>query len=1059
MVFLQNFSMQSSKLRLSFLSFCLLLAAFAIGQGADISINGYIFDSTARKPIQGASITAKNLSTGFSTTVASDNKGQFKVANLPVGTYTVLLSHIGFRPKELNGITLNLGDRLNLSNIVLSTGTTMLAEVAVTSTSFTNSKDRLGASTAISGRALQKLPLQSRNYLELATLSPLSTMGGALGGTKSGGIGYLIDGVSNRRTLFGQPTEGAFPISLENVREFEVETNSYDVTNGRGSGGVVKAITKSGTNTFSGAAWGYYAANSLAQHTDVFGKPITTRFETIQAGASLSGPIIKNKLHFMVSYDQYQKTSPFRAYDFTSQGATQDQAEKNLGITKANLDSVISIMRNKMGFANVQQYGAIDIKQITRNFMTRFDWNINARNLLTVRFNYQSYADHDKLKGGGLLSTQYIGDQWDKSIYLSLRTDLNAKLSNDLKIIYDDNNRGLGFLYNRLPEGFVDVVSTFSDGSSAKKTVAFGNQNWVPEKSASTTVQLVDNVRLKVNKYSFVFGTDNIITKIKDRLTHDQQGQFYYASLNDFANNNPWRFNRKIALNPVGDCNCNVIELGAYAQMETDITPAVTLTAGLRWDGTIIADPPTYNPLLEKELGLNNHVVPFDYRKFQPRVNITWDINNKRTDIVKFGAGLFASQFTTQAITFSHIDNGIDFRQVDARSPNATIPYADWNAYQQDFSKVPGLDYYNSLAVKPAATITMMDKDLKTPSTFKTNLSYYKYVTKWLRVGANLYYNYTWNNFYLMDQNVKRTPEFVTNEGRAVYVPASSLSANSTMADYNKSRISTNFNQVRMFTNTPWGSSFQAFVLDAAASFGKGGTVSVSYTRGKATGTPNYNAGDPRNANMNVGASYWDYSSYGKNWYSNEDLKHKLVLVALSPAFYGFTVSSSMVYYQSDRFSAMVNTDVNGDGNVNDLAYVYDPNDSKTPANIKAGMETLLQKTSPQYRKYLQDNMGRFAENNGGLMPWRFIWNMSIAKNINLDKTQRLTFRADIFNVLNLLNHEWGGYRSVINTNLYTVTGFDNSTNSWKYNVNTNAGTLFKNTSPYTIQLGVRYNF
>ncbi|MBN8718876.1 MAG: hypothetical protein J0H85_05490 [Sediminibacterium magnilacihabitans] len=63
------------------------------------------------------------------------------------------------------------------------------------------------------------------------------------------------------------------------------------------------------------------------------------------------------------------------------------------------------------------------------------------------------------------------------------------------------------------------------------------------------------------------------------------------------------------------------------------------------------------------------------------------------------------------------------------------------------------------------------------------------------------------------------------------------MSATSTMADYNKSRITTDFNQVRMFTNTPWGSSFCAFVLDAAATFGKGGTVSFSYTRGKATGT------------------------------------------------------------------------------------------------------------------------------------------------------------------------------------------------------------------------------
>ncbi len=649
-------------LLVSFL-FVFISCSVSVAQGTDITINGTIAEGASKTPVPAVTIKALNEATGFSTSVVTDNKGRFKISNLPAGPYTITVSHIGFQTQEIKGNSLNLGDRLSLPVIVLVPGANTLSAVTVSSTSFNNSKDRLGASTAISGRALQKLPLQSRNYLDLAALSPLSSPNGALAGTKLGGTGYLTDGVTNRRTVFGQPTEGAYPMSLENIREFEVETNSYDVTNGRGSGGVVKAITKSGTNDFSGAVWAYYAANSLAQHKDINGNPITTKYETIQTGASFSGPIIKNKLHFLVSYDQYQRTFPFRAYDFDFSGPSLAQAEKNLGITKANLDAVVNIMQTKLGFANVQQYGAINIQQVTKNFMMRFDWNLNSKNLLTFRYNHQSFADPNKLKGNGLLSTQYIGDQADNSFYLSLRSDINRRVSNDLKINLIDNYRKLGFLYNRLPEGFVDITSTFGDGSTGKKTVAFGNQNWVPEKIASTAVQLIDNVRIKTNRFSIVLGTDNIFTHIKDRLSHDQQGQFYYASLNDLSNNNPWRFNRKIALNPVSDCNCNIIELGAYAQVETELTPSLTLNAGLRWDGTIIANPPTYNALLEQKTGLNNHVIPFDYKKIQPRINITWDVNNEGKNIFKAGAGLFASQFTTQAITFSHIDNGIDFRQ------------------------------------------------------------------------------------------------------------------------------------------------------------------------------------------------------------------------------------------------------------------------------------------------------------------------------------------------------------------------------------------------------------
>ncbi|MEJ7680274.1 MAG: hypothetical protein WKG06_20950 [Segetibacter sp.] len=145
-------------------------------------------------------------------------------------------------------------------------------------------------------------------------------------------------------------TDAAFSISSETIREFEVSTNPYDVTNGRGSGGVVKAITKSGTNTLSGAAWSYYGANSLAAKKDVNGNKLTSKYKIFQAGGYLSGPIIKDKVHFLISYDQYQNTIPFRAYDFTYSGATQAQAEKNMNLTKDNLDQIVGIMENQFGF-------------------------------------------------------------------------------------------------------------------------------------------------------------------------------------------------------------------------------------------------------------------------------------------------------------------------------------------------------------------------------------------------------------------------------------------------------------------------------------------------------------------------------------------------------------------------------------------------------------------------------------------------------------------------------------------------------------------------------------
>jgi len=1046
------------KLRI-LLAVLLMSARFVAAQSSGSGISGFVYDD-AKAPIEGANVLVKNTGTGFSTTTATDRKGYFTLRDLPVGTYDITISFIGLQTTLLRNNALNLGDRLVLHSIVLSRNTQTLNEVAVRSNSFNNSVDRLGTGTAISGRAIQRLPVASRNYTDLMTLSPLAS-GASLAGAKAGGTGYMLDGVSNRRATFGGVTDAAFSISSETIREFEVSTNSYDVANGRGSGGVVKAITKSGTNQLSGSAWTYYGASDLAAKKDVNGNPLTTKYDMFQVGALLSGPIIKDKLHFLVSYDQYENTIPFRAYDFNFAGATQDQAEKNLGITKANLDRIVSIMENKFGFPKGPQYGAIDIKQVTRNAFVKFDWNINSKNLLTLKYNYLHFTDPNKLKSGGLLSTEYTGVEIDNAVMLGLRTEFNDKAYNELKVSYSTYRKFLNFLYNRVPEGFVNVTSTFADGSTGTTTVAFGNQNWVPERDASDVIQLIDYFHYKKGNLNFLFGTDNNINYITDRLTHDQQGQFYYASIEDMDANNPYRFNRKIPLNGNNPAvSVPLIELGLFAQMETNLRPNLNLTVGLRWDGNIIAGKPTFNQQLYNDLGVRSDVVPFDAKNFQPRVNLVWDVNNNGQDVVKWGAGLFASELTTQPITFAHIDNGVDFRQIDIRS---NVPMADWQAYQKDFNKVPGVDYYNSLTTKQPATVLVMDKNLKIPLTFKTNLSYYHYFNSWFRMGANVYYNNTWDNFYLYDLNLKRTPDFVTNEGREVYVPASTL-PNTTSTSFlpvlANSRISSNFNQVRYFTNAKWSSKYIGAMIEAAAQLAKDGYLSLSYARGKATGTPPYDNGDPRNANFAVGASYWDYNSYGRNWYSDGDQPHKIVALLLSPSFYGFSVSSSFQAYRNARYSVYVNKDVIGENNDGtNLAYIFDPNDPKAPANIRTDMQTLLQNTSPEFRSFLEKNFGKFAPYNGGLQPWRTQWNMSINKDFRIHKTHKLSFRGDIFNVLNLLNYKWGGYSQIVNTNLYTVTGFDQATHSYTYKVNTNAGAKTKTASYYSVQFGARYSF
>src|SRR6478735_2926996 len=117
-------------------------------------------------------------------------------------------------------------------------------------------------------------------------------------------------------------------------------------------------------------------------------------------------------------------------------------------LPKANLDQVVSIMENQFGFPKSQQYGTINIVQKTQNAFAKFDWNINKKNLLTLKYNYLRFEDPNKLKGGGLLQTQYIGVEYQNGVMLALRTEFNPKLVNELKLNFSTYRKFLHFVGN-----------------------------------------------------------------------------------------------------------------------------------------------------------------------------------------------------------------------------------------------------------------------------------------------------------------------------------------------------------------------------------------------------------------------------------------------------------------------------------------------------------------------------------------------------------------------------------------------------------------------------------
>ncbi|WP_313419913.1 TonB-dependent receptor [Sphingobacterium multivorum] len=373
--------------------FLLTTCAIALGTGlyaqtTQAGFSGKITDEN-NKGVHGASIEVRNESTGFTTKTSTNANGDFNFKELPLGgPYTVKVTYIGYGEQVRSGFNLNQGDIVRLT-IPIQNTSNVLETIELTGISTLKNKiENLGAATAVTARDIAKLPVNGRNFTSLMDLSPLSK-GDNIGGQLGSSTNFTIDGMNAKNpTSAGSTTSrsGApFSISIEAVREFKVVTNQYDVTYGRAGGGTVSAVTKQGTNQTHGSAWLYSRADWLSSPYDIRGNKRSNDFSTYQYGFTLGGPIIKDKLHYFVAWDHQRDARPLIIADINSEAD-----EKRFNVTNATLDEFVNIGRNKYGLGNERQYGAFDKKRGSDAIFGRIDWQINEKNLLTIRNNFTS---------------------------------------------------------------------------------------------------------------------------------------------------------------------------------------------------------------------------------------------------------------------------------------------------------------------------------------------------------------------------------------------------------------------------------------------------------------------------------------------------------------------------------------------------------------------------------------------------------------------------------------------------------------------------------------------
>lgn len=255
--------------------------------------------------VPNARVTLKNESTGYTQSTTTDANGLWTIPNLPVGNYTVTVEHAGFATRELTHFTLSIGQRARL-DVTLQLSTTRQS-VTVTSAPPTVQTDSSSIGTVVPDRSIRDLPLNGRDYTQLAALTPGAVYGGYNGwsssiqidGNRADKTNFLIDGVPNTETWYG----GALlSPSVDAIQEFRVYTNLAPAEYGQAAG-IVSATTKSGTNQFHGDLYEFLRNDALDARN--FFSPTVPSLKRNQFGGALGGPILKNKLFF---YTDYEKT-------------------------------------------------------------------------------------------------------------------------------------------------------------------------------------------------------------------------------------------------------------------------------------------------------------------------------------------------------------------------------------------------------------------------------------------------------------------------------------------------------------------------------------------------------------------------------------------------------------------------------------------------------------------------------------------------------------------------------------------------------------------------------
>ena len=630
---------------------CLVLAGFASAQSLDGTLRVTVTD-TSSASIEDAMVTVQNQATGVSTSTTASSAGTYVFPNLLVGTYTVTVEKQGFKKHVQRGIAV-ASNQVVEAKVQLEVGAvSSVIQVEAGADLVKTESSTLEAT--FGGRAVQDLPIGTLggDVKEYAVLIPGTTTqeggvlgsGGSIGGTRPRFNGFSIDGVDDNKLDTNGPTQ---PVIQESVAEFTLLTNQFSAENGHSAGGQFNIVTKSGTNDWHGAAWGfnrnrnYDAFDNLQKQ-----RGVQDRFDYNRDGASAGGPIVKNKLFIYGAYEFQNNGLASSSPSFkspTSAGLTaltsmaHDQAVKDiLGQFPVAPSADSSVV------VNGQTIPVGTIQSVAPNFSNQHDFIVNAdaslgKHQLRGRFLYDRFRAPDF--NPSQPQQQFLGTNSSdaRKIIFTDAWAISPTVINDFRASYSRLN-GPNLI---VPGAFANFPNVEVDELGSN----LGPDGLAPQGYAQNVYQWLDNITYIHGKHTFKFGAEARKYISPTNTLPRARGEWDYASLNTFINDLvPDGANGALRGAGSGSVAENYNAFYWFVQDDWKVTQRLTLNLGLRYEYNGVPRDENLQAINgisdDPAQGLIFRAPKPDINNFMPRIGFAWDPTGHGKWAIRGGGGI-----------------------------------------------------------------------------------------------------------------------------------------------------------------------------------------------------------------------------------------------------------------------------------------------------------------------------------------------------------------------------------------------------------------------------------